>query len=120
MCIEAFPGSRYSDAERRETGAWNQKSTAMDRSYSSSVSPMKVLRSSGWGDAALNPMAHYCPAQGALLPHKKIRAFVFPKVLQLHTGEVLNIVDAIEYVKQRQVRIPLINIKYAQSMCPNN
>jgi hypothetical protein len=49
-------------------------------------------------------MLHYSPPQGALIPPKRIRAFVFPSVLKLSDGSVLDIIRAIAHLKDCQVR----------------
>jgi hypothetical protein len=95
---------RHDDEQVDAVGKWTQRSGARAKSYSESVNPNDVARVCGWGDAHINPMTHYCPPQGALIPPESVRAFIYPHVLQLHDGTVLDVIKAIQYVKERQVR----------------
>jgi hypothetical protein len=110
---------RHSDEKVSQAGRWNQKATtAQGRSYSEAVNPEDVSTVCGWGEGSVSGVTHYCPPQGALIPPKSVRAFIFPSVLKCVDGEVLNIIQAIEYVKQRQVCPISIDVRPSCAVAP--
>jgi hypothetical protein len=44
----------------------------------------------------------FCSGQAMLVPSSRIVALMMPKIMELADGMVLNIIEAIEYVKQTQ------------------
>jgi hypothetical protein len=107
-CLDACQGDgllpcRDSQREIGDAGKWTvHDDGALGKSYNKGVDPNIVCRVCGWGDGHA-PMQHYCPPQAALTPPKSVLAFVYPRVLKCHDGEVLNIIQALEHVRERQV-----------------